>query len=94
MVLALNRNSKASFYVINDDEEEIYLLFAQTEKYRIEIAQDDWWTVINLLVIETTDNTDSSCSSITEYRKSGAPTLPYRIVPPMVLLGPVLEFPP
>ena len=76
MVLALNRNSKASFYVINDDEEEIYLLFAQTEKYRIEIAQDDWWTVINLLVIETTDNTDSSCSSITEYRKSGAPTLP------------------
>ena len=72
MVLALNRNSKASFYVINDDEEEIYLLFAQTEKYRIEIAQDDWWTVINLLVIETTDNTDSSCSSNTEYRKSGA----------------------
>ena len=72
MVLALNKNSKASFYVINDDEEEIYLLFAQTEKYRIEIAQDDWWTVINLLVIETTDSTDSSCSSSTEYRKSGA----------------------
>ena len=93
MIFALNKNSKSSFYVINDDEEEIYMVFKQVEKYKIEIAQDDWWTVINLMVIETTDNTDSSCSSNRDYRKSGACSSIFEIiaVPKKLSLDRVVE---